>query len=242
MRPAERSQLGTTLDGLLAGIQRNTSFLKALCKLALTPGITQHLKAVRFAKRHVMRRRVRDLGTSIGPGLGKAIALESSLSMIAIPTTYAGSEMTPVYGDRGRSESYGARAAVLPKTVIYHSQLSRELPPGLSFVSGVNVIAHAAERLYANDGNPIISLMAEDRIRALATGLRGVKNEPQSLVARSGCLYGAWRCGCVLGHVEMELHHELHDAPGASFNLPHAQTHAIILPHGHTTARRCLRP
>ncbi|MGF6602710.1 alcohol dehydrogenase class IV [Paraburkholderia sp. GAS448] len=131
---------------------------------------------------------------------------------------------------------------VLPKTVIYHPELSRELPPGLSFVSGVNVIAHAAERLYANDGNPIMSLMAEDRIRALATGLRGVKNEPQSLVARSGCLYGAWLCGCVLGHVEMELHHELYDALGGSFDLPHAQTHAIILPHWHTTARRCLRP
>lgn len=131
---------------------------------------------------------------------------------------------------------------VLPKTVIYDPELSRELPPGLSFVSGLNAIAHAAEGLYAHDGNPIMSLMAEDGIRALATGLRGIKNEPQSLVARSGCLYGAWLCGCVLGHVGMALHHELCDALGGGFNLPHAQTHAIILPHWHTTARRRLRP
>lgn len=88
---------------------------------------------------------------------------------------------------------------MLPKTVIYDPGLSRKLPPGLSFVSGLIVIAHAAEGLHAHDGNPIMSPIAEDGIRALATGLRGIKNEPQSLVARSGCLYGARLCGCVLG-------------------------------------------
>jgi maleylacetate reductase len=109
--------------------------------------------------------------------------------------------------------------------------LSLHLPPGLSFVSGLNAIAHAAEGLYARDGNPVMSLMAEDGIRALAAGLRGIKYDPHNLSARSDCLYGAWMCGSVLGHVGMALHHKLCHTLGGSFNLPHAETHAIVLPH-----------
>ncbi|VXC14548.1 Maleylacetate reductase [Burkholderia sp. 8Y] len=199
------------------------------------------------AKMHVpieTARRARDHARSVGAdcavaigggstvGLGKAIALESSLPIIAIPTTYAGSEMTPIYGltEDGLKRT-GRDARVLPKTVIYDPMLSSSLPLGLSFVSGLNAIAHAAEGLYARDGNPVMSLMAEDGIRALATGLRGLKKDPQNLSARSDCLYGAWLCGSVLGHVGMALHHKLCHTLGGSFNLPHAETHAIVLPH-----------
>ncbi|WP_250476080.1 maleylacetate reductase [Caballeronia sp. GAFFF1] len=199
------------------------------------------------AKMHVpieTARRARDHARSVGAdcavaigggstvGLGKAIALESSLPIIAIPTTYAGSEMTPIYGltEDGLKRT-GRDARVLPKTVIYDPMLSSSLPLGLSFVSGLNAIAHAAEGLYARDGNPVMSLMAEDGIRALATGLRGLKTDPQNLSARSDCLYGAWLCGSVLGHVGMALHHKLCHTLGGSFNLPHAETHAIVLPH-----------
>ncbi|MFM0642234.1 maleylacetate reductase [Paraburkholderia metrosideri] len=199
------------------------------------------------AQMHVpieIARRARDHARSVGAdcavaigggstiGLGKAIALESSLPIIAIPTTYAGSEMTPIYGltEDGLKRT-GRDARVLPKTVIYDPMLSLSLPLGLSFVSGLNAIAHAAEGLYARDGNPVMSLMAEDGIRALAAGLRCIKQDPNNLSARSDCLYGAWMCGNVLGHVGMALHHKLCHTLGGSFNMPHAETHAIVLPH-----------
>ena len=105
-------------------------------------------------------------------GLGKAIALTSDLPILAVPTTYAGSEMTPIYGltDAGMKKT-GRDARVLPKTVIYDPALTLTLPPALSAASGMNAIAHCAEALYAHDGNPIISMMAEEGIRALASAL-----------------------------------------------------------------------
>ncbi|SAL28889.1 maleylacetate reductase [Caballeronia humi] len=165
-------------------------------------------------------------------GLGKAIALESSLPIIAIPTTYAGSEMTPIYGiTEGGLKKTGRDNKVIPKTVLYDPELSIGLPVHLSLVSGLNAIAHAAEGLYARDGNPVMSLMAEEGIRALANGLRGVKKNGKDKAARSDCLYGAWLCGMVLGNVGMALHHKLCHTLGGTFNLPHAETHAIVLPH-----------
>ncbi|WP_321917054.1 maleylacetate reductase [Paraburkholderia sp. J11-2] len=165
-------------------------------------------------------------------GLGKAIALESSLPIIAIPTTYAGSEMTPIYGitEEGLKRT-GRDQKVLPRTVLYDPELSAGLPAQLSFVSGINAIAHAAEGLYAKDGNPVMAMMAEEGIRSLAKGLRGVKKNNRDMEARSECLYGAWLCGTVLGNVGMALHHKLCHTLGGTFNLPHAQTHAIVLPH-----------
>jgi maleylacetate reductase len=165
-------------------------------------------------------------------GLGKAIALESSIAIIAIPTTYAGSEMTPIYGvtEAGLKRT-GMDYRVLPKTVIYDPDLSATLPLGMSYVSGMNAIAHAAEGLYARDGNPVMSLLAEDGIRRLASGLRRLTTDANDMAARSDCLSGAWLCGTVLGHVGMALHHKICHTLGGSFNLPHAETHSIMLPH-----------
>lgn len=172
------------------------------------------------------------LGGGSTVGLGKAIALESSLPIIAIPTTYAGSEMTPIYGiTEAGAKKTGRDIRVLPKTVLYDPDLTIGLPVGMSVVSGINAIAHAAEGLYAKDGNPIMSLMAEEGIRALADGLKGVVQDSSDIGARSESLYGAWLCGTVLGHVGMALHHKLCHVLGGSFNLPHAETHTIILPH-----------
>jgi maleylacetate reductase len=165
-------------------------------------------------------------------GLGKAIALESTVPIIAIPTTYAGSEMTPIFGiTEDNVKKTGRDLRVLPKTVLYDPDLSATLPVRMSIVSGMNAIAHAAEGLYAKDGNPVMSLMAEEGIRALATGMRGVFAKAQDMQARSDCLYGAWLCGSVLGHVGMALHHKLCHTLGGTFNLPHAETHTIVLPH-----------
>ena len=165
-------------------------------------------------------------------GLGKAIALESSLPILAIPTTYAGSEMTPIYGitEAGLKKT-GRDARVLPKTVIYDPTLTLGLPAALSATSGMNAIAHAVEGLYAQDANPITSVLAQEGIRALARGLPRVVSDPSDLEGRSECLYGAWLCGSVLGSVGMALHHKLCHTLGGSFNLPHAETHTVVLPH-----------
>lgn len=165
-------------------------------------------------------------------GLGKAIALESSIPILAIPTTYAGSEMTPIYGiTEGGLKRTGKDARVLPRTVIYDPDLTMSLPLGMSLVSGMNAIAHAAEGLYARDGNPMMSLVAEEGIRALAAGLPRIAAASADREARALSLYGAWLCGTVLGNVGMSLHHKLCHTLGGSFALPHAETHTVVLPH-----------
>lgn len=172
------------------------------------------------------------IGGGSTTGLGKAIALESGLPIIAIPTTYAGSEMTSVYGiTENHIKKTGKDPKVLPKTVIYDPELTLDLPLAISITSGINAIAHAAEGLYAQDGNPIMSLFAQEGIRALAEGLRILHSDQRNLKARSDCLYGAWLCGTVLGNVGMALHHKLCHTLGGSFNFPHAETHTILLPH-----------
>jgi len=172
------------------------------------------------------------IGGGSTTGLGKAIALESELPILAVPTTYAGSEMTPIFGiTEGGMKKTGRDPRVLPKTVIYDPALTLALPVGLSVTSGMNAVAHAAEGLYAQDANPIMSMLAEEGIRALARGLPRVVKSPQDLDARSDCLYGAWLCGAVLGAVGMALHHKLCHVLGGTWNLPHAETHTIVLPH-----------
>jgi len=172
------------------------------------------------------------IGGGSTTGLGKAIALTSSLPILAVPTTYAGSEMTPVYGlTEGGLKKTGRDLRVLPKTVIYDPELTLSLPASLSVTSGVNAIAHAAEGLYAQDANPITALMAEEGIRSLGAGIGRVVSHLDDLDARADCLYGAWLCGVVLGSVGMALHHKLCHTLGGTFNLPHAETHTIVLPH-----------
>ncbi|SCK28907.1 maleylacetate reductase [Variovorax sp. HW608] len=193
------------------------------------------IESARQAREHA-REVGADCAVAVGGGstigLGKAIALESSLPIVAVPTTYAGSEMTPIYGITEVGEKKTGRdLRVLPRTVIYDPELSIGLPLGMSVVSGINAIAHAAEGLYARDGNPVMSLVAEEGIRAMAAGLRKIARNPSDFAARSDCLYGAWLCGSVLGHVGMALHHKLCHTLGGSFNLPHAETHTIVLAH-----------
>jgi maleylacetate reductase len=165
-------------------------------------------------------------------GLGKAIALESALPIVAIPTTYAGSEMTPIYGlTEGGAKKTGRDVRVLPRTVIYDPALTLNLPPAVSGPSGMNAIAHCVEALYAENANPVISLLAEQGIAALGRGLPAVVRRPGDIDARGQVLYGAWLAGVALGSVGMALHHKLCHTLGGSFTLPHAETHTIVLPH-----------
>jgi alcohol dehydrogenase class IV len=106
-------------------------------------------------------------------------------------------------------------------------------------------MAHAVEALYAEDANPVISLMAEESIRALGEALPAIVRAPDDREMRSRALYGAWLAGTCLGAVGMALHHKLCHTLGGTFNLPHAQTHAAMLPHtahyNHAAAPEALR-
>jgi maleylacetate reductase len=172
------------------------------------------------------------IGGGSTTGLGKAIALDSGLPILAIPTTYAGSEMTEVYGitENGIKKT-GRDPRALPRTVIYDPALTLSLPVSLSVTSGINAIAHAAEGLYCIDSNPVMDLMAREGIAALARSLPLIRRSPTDGAARSDALYGAWLCGLVLNNVGMALHHKLCHTLGGTFNLPHAETHSVVLPH-----------
>jgi maleylacetate reductase len=165
-------------------------------------------------------------------GLGKAIALESPLPIVAVPTTYAGSEMTAIYGltEEGVKKT-GRDRRVLPATVLYDPALTLSLPPQISGPSGMNALAHCVEALYAEDANPLITLVAAEGIRALSRSLPVVVRQPDNLEARSDAQYGAWLAGTALGAVGMAIHHKLCHVLGGSFNLPHAEVHTVILPH-----------
>ena len=165
-------------------------------------------------------------------GLGKAIARDTGIPIIAVPTTYAGSEMTPIFGiTEGGVKRTGRDRRVLPRAVIYDPQLTLALSPKISGTSGMNALAHCVEALYAPDGNPIVSLMAAEGIRALARALPIIVEDGGNLEARGDALYGAWLAGTSLGATTMGLHHKLCHTLGGSFNLPHAEVHTIILPH-----------
>lgn len=172
------------------------------------------------------------IGGGSTTGLGKAIAMDGGMPILAIPTTYAGSEMTPIYGiTEGGLKKTGRDARVLPRTVIYDPDLTLSLPVSLSITSGMNALAHAAEGLYARDSNPVMDLMAEEGIRALTQAIPAIYQRAGDLKARGDALYGAWLCGTVLGNVGMALHHKLCHTLGGSFNLPHAEVHTVVLPH-----------
>lgn len=165
-------------------------------------------------------------------GLGKAIAYRLDTPQIVVPTTYAGSEVTPILGQTENGEKTTLRhASILPELVIYDPLLTLTLPYAMSVTSGLNAMAHAAEALYAKDRNPISTMMATEGLRAFAEALPVLQHDPQNLPARRAALYGAWLCGTVLGAVGMSLHHKLCHVLGGSFDLPHAETHAVILAH-----------
>jgi maleylacetate reductase len=172
------------------------------------------------------------LGGGSTIGLGKAIALRGGLPQIAIPTTYAGSEATPILGQtEGGRKTTLRDTRVLPRIVIYDPELTLDLPTEVSVASGLNAMAHAAEGLYAADRNPVSTLIAVEGLRAMKEALPRIVRTPRDPDARARALCGAWLCGAVLGAVGMSLHHKLCHTLGGSFGLPHAETHAVLLPH-----------
>ncbi|KAJ2972003.1 hypothetical protein NQ176_g7408 [Zarea fungicola] len=165
-------------------------------------------------------------------GLGKAVSIRTGVPHISIPTTYSGSEMTPILGEtRHGVKTTRSDPKILPAVVIYDADFTMTLPPAICGTSGINAIAHAIEALYAENANPITSMIALEAIKALAEALPQIFQDPKSKSPRVQALYGAWLCGTVLGSTSMGLHHKLCHVLGGSFSLPHAETHTIILPH-----------
>jgi alcohol dehydrogenase class IV len=175
---------------------------------------------------------VLSIGGGSTTGLGKAIAFRTDLPQIVVPTTYAGSEATPILGEteNGRKVTK-SDPRILPEVIVYDVDLTLTLPVAMSVTSGINAIAHAVEALYAREANPIVSLMAEQGIAAIARALPIIARQPDDADARADALYGAWLCGVCLGSVGMALHHKLCHTLGGMFNLPHAPMHTALLPH-----------
>ena len=177
-----------------------------------------------------------DLVLSVGggsaTGLAKAVARETGLPVLAVPTTYAGSELTPIWGLTGADgKTTGRDRRVQPRVVVYDPELTVSLPGPISAASGLNALAHCVEGLYAADASPVTGLLAEEGIRALAGGLPRVVADGTDLAARSQALYGAWLAGWTLGMAGMGVHHKLCHVLGGSWQLPHAEVHAVVLPY-----------
>ena len=191
---------------------------------------------VATAARELARRIGADCLLSIGggstTGTAKAIALELPLPIVAVPTTYAGSEMTPIWGlTEAQRKKTGTSVDVLPKVVVYDPELTISLPPFITGPSAMNAMAHCVEAFYAPGANPITSLLAEEGIRALARGVPVAVTSPEDLEGRSKILYGAYLAGAALAVAGAGIHHKICHILGGAYDLPHAEMHTVVLPH-----------
>ena len=175
-------------------------------------------------------------------GLGKAIVQACDVPLVAVPTTYSGSEMTPIWGrtSDGRKQTW-SDASVLPRTVVYDPELCLGMPPRLAAASGMNALAHCLEALWSAGANPITSVLARDGGRRLTNGLPRVTENPDDLGAHAGNLVGACLAGAALAQAGTAIHHRTCHVLGGGWNLPHAETHAVVLPHS-TALVAALRP
>lgn len=165
-------------------------------------------------------------------GLAKAVAMEVDVQVVAVPTTYAGSEATDVWGltDDG-VKTTGSDLRVLPVTVVYDAELTTTLPVDLTVASGLNALAHCVDSLWAPRADPINLALALEGARALAQGLPEVVAAPEGLAGRERCLYGAYLSAVSFASAGSGLHHKICHVLGGAYDLPHAPTHAVVLPY-----------
>jgi maleylacetate reductase len=172
------------------------------------------------------------IGGGSTTGLAKAIALTSRLPIIAVPTTYAGSEATNVWGlTEAARKTTGVDDAVLPVTVIYDAALTLSLPVEMSVASGLNGMAHCIDSMWAPRVDPINAALGAEGIRALSQGLPLITADPSGTEGREQALYGAYLSAVAFASAGSGLHHKICHVLGGTFNLPHAQTHATVLPY-----------
>lgn len=165
-------------------------------------------------------------------GLAKAVALTTGLSIVAVPTTYAGSEATNVWGlTSGETKTTGIDARVLPRSVVYDASLLTTLPGEMTVASGLNALAHCVDAMWGPRVDPIDQVNAAEGIRGLATGLPLVAADSESIEGIEQTLYGAYLAAVSFTSAGSGMHHKICHVLGGMFNLPHAQTHAVVLPH-----------
>jgi maleylacetate reductase len=238
--PAEIARLGANRVLLIAG-RHEKPYADALAGAVRPAGriedVAMHVPAETAA---AGLRAARDAGADLlvcvgggsATGLAKAIAKQTDLPILAVPTTYAGSELTPVWGlTEGGRKTTGRDPRVRPRVVVYDPELTLTLPAAASAASGMNAVAHAAEALYAPDATAEIKDRAEAGIRVLAAALPKVVADPGDAAARTDALRGAWWCGAALAGATMGVHHTICHVLGGAYALPHAETHAAVLPH-----------
>ena len=190
------------------------------------------VQAAREAARRLDADGLLCIGGGSAIGTAKAIALDVELPIVAVPTTYAGSEMTPIYGlTSGQRKQTGRSLAVLPKVVIYDPELTCSLSPSTTGPSAMNAMAHCVEAFYAPGASPVTSLLAEEGIRALARGVPMAVSSPDDLEGRTETLYGAYVAAAALAVTGTGLHHKICHVLGGAYDLPHAETHTVVLPH-----------
>ena len=171
------------------------------------------------------------IGGGSAIGLAKAIALELGAPIVAVPTTYAGSEMTPMYGLTGDHKMTGRDARVLPRVVVYDPELTLGLPVETSVASACNALAHCVEGCYGPGANPVTTLSAIEGIRVLSASVPRLATDARDATVRSELLYGAYLAGAVVAVVGVGLHHRTCHVLGGSYGLAHAACNAVILPH-----------
>ncbi|KAK6215364.1 maleylacetate (iron-containing alcohol dehydrogenase) [Colletotrichum tabaci] len=184
----------------------------------------------------VRRAEDRDVLVSVGGGsavgLGKSVALRTGIPQVAIPTTYSGSEMTPIIGEtKDGKKTSTTDPRILPKVVIYDVELTMDLPAKVAAPSGINAMAHSFEALYSRQASPLTNHFALESIRALSGALPAIVSNPSSVEARTSALYGAFLAGMMAAATGIALQHKLAHAAGGTLGLPHAETHSIFLPH-----------
>ncbi|MFY0407177.1 maleylacetate reductase [Solicola sp. PLA-1-18] len=205
--------------------------------VATFTGVRPHVPVeVAEAARELARSSGADVVVPVGggstTGTAKAVTLTEHLPIVAVPTTYAGSEATPVWGlTEHHRKTTGTDPVVLPRTIVYDPELTMTLPVGLSVSSGLNALAHCVDSLWAPKADPINAAIATEGIRALAAGLPAVVADAGDVEARDRCLYGAYLSAASFASAGSGLHHKICHVLGGAHDLPHADTHAVVLPH-----------
>jgi maleylacetate reductase len=171
------------------------------------------------------------IGGGSATGLGKAVAVATGVPLVAVPTTYSGSEATPIYGITGPHKRTGRDPRALPRVVVYDPELTTSMPPHVTATSGLNAVAHCVEAIYSRDAEPVSNLVAERGLHLLASALPRAARGPHDLAAREDALLGAYLAGWALASAGTALHHTLCHVLGGDHGLGHGDVHAVLLPH-----------
>jgi maleylacetate reductase len=238
----ELGRLGVERYFLITGQRGAARFHEGADGRVSTPCAGAFSESVAHVPQDVARRAAEALRLSGADGVvafgggaafdtAKAASREAGTPILAIPTTFSGSEVTSTHGLTvdGVKRSV-ADPSVLPKTVIYDPRLPETLSQSVAVCSGVNAIAHAVEALYAAEANPMTAAIAEAGVRKLVAGLEK-RSRPVRGDADADCFAGSWLCGEALAQVGMALHHRISHVLGGTFNLPHAEAHTVVLPY-----------